>query len=324
MTTYKNIKGFEIQYLDSDPATSNIGQVWYNSTTKALKGTTAGGATAATWASGGALNTARERLAGTGTQTAALAFGGYNGSNQGVTETYNGSSWSEVADLNTVRYGLGSATAAPQTAALAIGGDLGAPTYTYRNDTEKWDGTSWTEVNNLPTAIAYMAGAGTQTAALSIGGEPTYDASVEFDGTNWTSGGTLNTGRYQFAGCGLQTAAIGFGGRDPTTGKTEIYNGTSWTEVADLNTARMNLGGAGIQTSALAFGGFTPGALAVTEFWNGTSWTEVADLATARYQLAGAGTTSLALAFGGNITPHTAATEEFTAPDTVTVSFTVS
>ena len=324
MTVYKTIKGFTVQTIAGDPPTPNIGQIWYNSTSTTLKGTIAGGAASGTWSSGGNLTTARERLAGTGTQTAALAFGGYNGSNQGVTETYNGSSWSEVADLNTVRYGLGSATAAPQTAALAIGGDLGAPTYTYRNDTEKWDGTSWTEVNNLPTAIAYMAGAGTQTAALSIAGEPTYDASVEFDGTNWTAGGSLNAAKYQLAGCGLQTAAIAFGGRDPALAQTEIYNGTSWTEVADLNTARTNLGGAGTTTSALAFGGFTPGALAVTEFWNGTSWTEVADLATARYQLAGAGTTSLALAFGGNITPHTAATEEWTLPDTATVSFDVS
>ena len=323
MATYKNIKGFGIQYLDSDPATSNVGQVWFNSTTKTLKGTTEGGAPSGTWASGGLLVTSRRSLAGTGTQTAGLAFGGNNGGALGYTETYNGSSWSEVADLNTARFGLGSANAAPQTAALGFGGEVvSGPTY--QNLTEKWNGTSWTEVNNLPTAISSMAGAGTQTAALSIAGEPTYDASVEFDGTNWTAGGSLNAAKYQLAGCGLQTAAIAFGGRDPALAQTEIYNGTSWTEVADLNTARTNLGGAGTTTSALAFGGFTPGALAVTEFWNGTSWTEVADLATARYQLGGAGTSSLALAFGGNIPPHSRATEEFTAPDTATVSFTVS
>ena len=204
MTAYKTIKGFTVQSLATDPKATGIA--------------------GATWSSGGNLNTARRNLGGTGTQTAALAFGGNNGSALGVTETYDGSSWSEVADLNTVRFGLGSANAAPQTAALGFGGEIvSGPTYQVH--TEKWDGSSWTEVNNLPTAISHMAGAGTQTAALSIAGEPTYDASVEFDGTNWTAGGSLNAAKYQLAGCGLQTAAIAFGGRDPLLAQTEIYNG---------------------------------------------------------------------------------------------------
>ena len=58
MTTYKGINGFGIQYLDSDPANPITGQVWYNSTSKSLKGTTASFSTG-TWASGGNLNTAR-------------------------------------------------------------------------------------------------------------------------------------------------------------------------------------------------------------------------------------------------------------------------
>jgi hypothetical protein len=42
--------------------------------------------------SGGSLVTARNALAGAGTQTAALAFGGYGLANT-ATEEYNGSSW---------------------------------------------------------------------------------------------------------------------------------------------------------------------------------------------------------------------------------------
>ena len=54
------------------------------------------------WATGGSLNTARRQLAGAGLQGAALAFGGVNPSaTQAVTESYNGSSWTEVNDLNT-------------------------------------------------------------------------------------------------------------------------------------------------------------------------------------------------------------------------------
>jgi hypothetical protein len=32
MANYKNIKGFSIQYLDSDPPNPIEGQIWFNST----------------------------------------------------------------------------------------------------------------------------------------------------------------------------------------------------------------------------------------------------------------------------------------------------
>jgi hypothetical protein len=43
MADYKNIKGFNIQYLDSDPPNPIEGQMWFNSTTQTLKGVEAGG-----------------------------------------------------------------------------------------------------------------------------------------------------------------------------------------------------------------------------------------------------------------------------------------
>jgi hypothetical protein len=51
------------------------------------------------------LNTARYNLAGAGTQTAALAFGGYTGTpNTGATEEYDGNTWtSNPGSLNTAR-----------------------------------------------------------------------------------------------------------------------------------------------------------------------------------------------------------------------------
>ena len=74
MTTYKNIKGIEIKYLSADPPAPTVGQVWYNSTTKVVKGAING---VGAWASGGNLNTARViSTSNAGTQTAALAFGG--------------------------------------------------------------------------------------------------------------------------------------------------------------------------------------------------------------------------------------------------------
>jgi hypothetical protein len=51
MANYKNIKGFNIQYLDSDPPNPIEGQMWFNSTTQTLKGAEVGGAPLGTWAS---------------------------------------------------------------------------------------------------------------------------------------------------------------------------------------------------------------------------------------------------------------------------------
>ncbi len=78
--------------------------------------------TAAAWASGGALNQSRYGLGGVGTQTAFIAFGGRVSPPNSIvddTETYNGTSFTEVNDLGTARFSLGSA--GTQTAALDFG-----------------------------------------------------------------------------------------------------------------------------------------------------------------------------------------------------------
>jgi hypothetical protein len=74
MATYKGIQGFTIQNLSADPTDGNEGQVWYNSTSNVWKvqDATATGS----WATGNNMNTARHSLAGAGTQTAGLGFGG--------------------------------------------------------------------------------------------------------------------------------------------------------------------------------------------------------------------------------------------------------
>jgi hypothetical protein len=78
MATYKDIHGFKIQNVSSDPPTSVAGDMWYNSPSGNLKvnlGTPVGA-----WSTGGAMNTGRYALGSAGTQTAALAFGGLLGS----------------------------------------------------------------------------------------------------------------------------------------------------------------------------------------------------------------------------------------------------
>ena len=68
----------------------------------------------------------RQQLGGAGTNTSALAFGGYcPPSTLTCTEAYNGSSWSAGCAMITVRYGL--AGAGTQAAALGFGGFCGGP-----------------------------------------------------------------------------------------------------------------------------------------------------------------------------------------------------
>src|SRR6056300_1490251 len=101
MADYASEKGVKVQTVAGDPPAPFEGQVWYNSSTgshRVSKGPIVGA-----WATGGNLGTARYALAGAGTQTAALAFGGEGPPNTGATESYNGTSWTEVNDLNTAR-----------------------------------------------------------------------------------------------------------------------------------------------------------------------------------------------------------------------------
>jgi hypothetical protein len=118
MTAYSDIRGYRVKYLASDPTlnTSTEGQVWYNSTEGVLKSLVQIKA----WSAGGNLNTARYSLAGCGTQTAGLGFGGDTGSG-GVnnTEEYSGFSWAAGGNLNTARSELGGAGI--QTAGLGFG-----------------------------------------------------------------------------------------------------------------------------------------------------------------------------------------------------------
>ena len=103
MATYREIKGLRVPYLSSDlpsaSATSQEGGVWYNSATGKLRAFLA----ADTWATSASMNTAAAYTGGTGTQTAALVVGGDPGFLT-KSESYNGSGWSEGANLNTGRY----------------------------------------------------------------------------------------------------------------------------------------------------------------------------------------------------------------------------
>ena len=310
MTKLKQIKGTAIQFLDADP-------VVY----------------AGTWSSGGSVNTARAYGGSSGTsRDAAMYFGGYTfPTNYANTEQYNGSSWTEVADLSNSRTSVGG-FGNSLTAAVCIGGDeFPAPSPRYLADVEEWGGSSWTSGTNLPAATQNVMGAGTLTAGLAIGGDqpgsPNITTTLEYDGTNWTSGGALNTGKaFGRLTCGIQTAAL-VAGAPGYSATTEQYNGSSWTEVADLNTAGSQGGGGGTYTSAITSGNVNSASVNA-ESWDGTSWTEVGNRSTDAYAVGGSGASNQdAIVFAGyDSSPASfpTATEEWNLPDfeikTVTTS----
>ena len=110
MANYKDIKGFTVRSLSSDPLASQV----------------AGGS----WASGTAINNPRFAIASSlaGTSTAALIFCGDQMPTEprmvGETEEWNGSSWTEKSDLNTAR---GAGRGAGTTTAALCGGGAAAP-----------------------------------------------------------------------------------------------------------------------------------------------------------------------------------------------------
>ena len=133
-----------------------------------------------------------------------------------IRDSYNGTNWTEVNDLNTGRSDLGGNGTV--TSALAYGGYSGSPTA----DTEVWNGTNWTEVNNLNTARYSGGGAGADsTSALYFGGTgppPRLANTEEWNGVNWTEVADMNVAREDIksGGTGIATAALAIAGEIST------------------------------------------------------------------------------------------------------------
>jgi hypothetical protein len=280
MADYKGIKGFKVQSLASDPSGPE-GQVWYNTATNVLKYQALVGA----WASSPAINNGRSYNVGSGnTATAGLIFGGSQGGAKKYTEAWNGTAWSEVADLLVGTSQSGGATSGTQTATLSFGMPSG--------NTETWNGTSWTEGANMGSGryLGQCSG-GTVTAAIGMGGSP-YTSNCEiYDGTSWTEVNNQIAARGEKAGCGSTTSAISAGGRPPPgTGIAELYDGTSWAVTGTMNNGRYYQSAAGDSgTLAIMFGGIPPpSGLKYTESFDGTSWTSLAEMG-GTYQGGGGG-----------------------------------
>ena len=148
--------------------------------------------------SGGSLNTGRRGGGGAGvSNTAALVWGGENipppTTQFTNTESYNGTAWTELNDLNTRN--ADQSFSGTQTAAIGGGGDNPDP----NTLTESWNGSTWTEVADL-NAARYNGGSIGFTASAHnfVGGlAAPVDQNNEFwNGTSWTEQNNLNTGRH--------------------------------------------------------------------------------------------------------------------------------
>jgi len=296
----------------------------------------AGNIPAGTFSSGSPLNSPRERWGGTtstGGSTAALGAGG-DSPVIDSTEQYDGSSWSEITEINTAR-GVSGGGSGTSTATLVFGGGAPPPSPVVTN-VESWNGSAWTETTEINTGRTESKGGGTQTAASLYPGyvPPPGTARNNFEqwnGSSWTELAEVNRGRSAIgAGTTSSTAAVVFGGSNPppvpsptpAETSTETWDGTSWTEVNELNTGRNGIMSFGTATSCIGAGKDSSEGL--VEFWNGTSWTEINELVTFRNGGGGSGTSVAGLVFAGNPQPGAGTVTEEWAVESVLSTVTVS
>jgi hypothetical protein len=121
------------------------------------------------------MNTGRNlSYGGGGTQTACITAGGYNPAGSPVyatvvAEEYNGTSWTEVNDLNEGR--LDCATFGTAEGAILVGGGEASGSAGTVASVESWNGTSWTATTSLPATRQEMGAWGaTSTAGAIVGG----------------------------------------------------------------------------------------------------------------------------------------------------------
>ena len=217
-----------------------------------------------------------------GTQTAGWVSGGNGGSTSPAAgllttaEEYNGTSWSDGGDMPATKFSHGSL--GTQTAGLAFSGKTGTNVntdVTSVNTTYEYDGSSWTAGGNYGIANNGMAGFGTQTAGVGVGGNyPASAATYEYNGSSWTAGNNVPSTRRSHAAFGTLTEGAVCGGYNPSAGtlsQTVTYDGTNWSTSANLASGRNGLGGSGTQAAGLAAGGHP--ALTTTEEFTGATIT---------------------------------------------------
>lgn len=233
-------------------------------------------------------NYARQQAGAHGNTSDGYVYGGSAGpSNRYDTnDHWDGSSWTTSPATLFSPLTVWNGTGPGGPAGMTVGGygpayPAGtAVTSLFNISTTTVNPATWASGGNLGTARSYIAGCGTQTAALAVAG---YSSGVlanveEYNGTAWSEENNLGTTRYSVSrGMGTQTAGLFAGGEAPgaTSTASELYNGASWTATPSLTGAISYASGFGTSTAALICGGANPRSVAVTtnNSYDGSSWT---------------------------------------------------
>jgi formylglycine-generating enzyme required for sulfatase activity len=225
-------------------------------------------------------------------------FGGYNGSNTALGDTWewNGTLWApRITPVRpSARWGHGMAFDQKRGRAVLFGGFDGAA---LRSDTWEWDGANWVQraVPFAPPARAYLAMAydGARGVCVLFGGQDASGAALgdtwEYDGVTWLqrSAATAPSARRN-ASCAwdeVRRETLLFGGGDGATVSSDLWawNGTTWSQKAatggpsarwaaslafDGNCGRAVLHGGADQAFANNLGD--------SWAWDGVQWTQLA------------------------------------------------
>ncbi len=232
------------------------------------------------FSSGGNYTNSYTRIGAFGVLTAGVGYGGGNPYGNTNTSEYNGSAWTTV---NAYPISVASSRGCGVlTAGLSCGGDTFPPAPTRNSNTAKeYDGTNWTSGGNLGTGGYAGMAAGTQTAAVFVGGTGRNALTEEYDGSSWTAGGAsiINMSFGGSSSAGTQDSMTTFATNSSPYAFVQRYNGTAMATDPPITTARYSGTGAGTAPASLAMGGRAPPfSTAVEEFTAETTALNVKDL----------------------------------------------
>ena len=261
------------------------------------------------WTVQNTLPTQNKNMGSCGTQTASLNIGGSVPAATNVTNSYDGTNWTNTGhNLNTARFSLRAV--GTTTSALVNGGNPHLQT------TEEYDGSSWTSASNSVSNFDAHSSAGTQTAARMFGGFPSPSAQHNiYDGSSWSTAPNLGTGRYYGAlgPIGTSTAALMAGGNaspSPVTGvateeftaSVNVITNAVFSSGGNYGQTTEKVGGFGAnENAAIGAGGDPPGPSVMNNAYeyDGSSWTATPNLPSSRRSVAGFGTTGDGAVAGG-------------------------
>jgi len=330
MADYININGNNIPIRASDPTNPIEGEVWYNLTTRALKGQ---GFQTGGWSSSNNMNYSMSDggMSRQGGKSAALAWQGAPAPVTGLnkTESYNGSTWTSESTTPYQASGVGSFGGA--TSAVGAGGQPGGGGVA---TTIEWNGSAWGSGGSLPYANLYQfGGAGPGTDGILVGGysqpppnQATNDVKV-YDGSTWSTDPAtcpfaFYSGTHYGAGSSDCNVLGGYSSPPPAIQNNHAnYNGTAFTTLTVYPTVTGGSGAFGTTSNAYVFGGIPN--LSTGNTWDGSSWTTSTSYpAGTEYTYNSGATVNDGVSSGGTLSgSYTNNTFEYQAPGPTTVTF---